>query len=130
MDKIVEKYANTKSLSPVLVQFLADSEHKRLFPRVLQSELARIHSRSQNLEDCEITIYDEALSRLADQEDPNKEGFSPGLLELFATEVLRCPLDDFGTGTQKFILSNKVLLANVRRGGKLEIPQVRRSLPN
>ena len=82
---LVEKYAGTTVLNPIVLELLKTTEHFRLLYDVFEHYLALIKSRSQAFEDGHITVYDKALLRLSRN---GNDVYNLGALELYLDEVV------------------------------------------
>ncbi|PGH10853.1 hypothetical protein AJ79_05213 [Helicocarpus griseus UAMH5409] len=83
--KLADKYTKLDTVKPILSEFLKDTSLFNLLTIVFEHHLSMIKSRSQKLEDGEITIYDKALLKLTSN---GTETYNLGALELFIDEVM------------------------------------------
>lgn len=109
VDELVRKYSTPQAPSPVLLEMLNQPENYSILVGALRRQTALARCRSQEFEDCQVTVYDKALLALSNY------GESPadlGALELYLTEFLGVvPISPVADG--KEIAAKHVNLQNV-----------------
>ena len=83
--RVVVKHVRRETPAPAIALILADEKKTLLITQLLEAHVALVNSRSLNLADSQITLYDQALLNLTvNRQDLN---FIP-TLSLFAEEIL------------------------------------------
>lgn len=85
VDELVHKYQTIDHPSPVMLEILNDPDGYSILVGALRRQISLAKCRSQDFEDCQVTIYDRVLLVLSNY------GESPtdlGALELYLTEFL------------------------------------------
>ncbi|EAA64222.1 hypothetical protein AN2178.2 [Aspergillus nidulans FGSC A4] len=85
VDDLVRRYRRRSSPSSVLLEILNDPEYYAVIVGALRRQASLSKCRSQEFEDCQVTIYDRALLILSNY---GESATDPGALELYITEFL------------------------------------------
>lgn len=85
IDDLVDKYKKVKDPHPVLYELLKSPEESSMLLEVLERHISLLKSRSQDLDDCQITVYDEALLILTKN---GRDLSYTGALELYIKEFV------------------------------------------
>ncbi|KAL4780643.1 major facilitator superfamily domain-containing protein [Aspergillus varians] len=85
VDDLVRRYRRANDPSPVMLEIVNDPESYSILVGALRRQISLAKCRSQEFEDCQITIYDRALLLLSDY---GESATDPGALELYLTEFL------------------------------------------
>ncbi|EEH06807.1 conserved hypothetical protein [Histoplasma capsulatum G186AR] len=82
---VAEKYGDASSVKPMLSEFVKNSDLFRLLYEVLEHHVSLVKTRSQALEDGQITIYDKALLKLSEK---GAGTCYMGAIQLFLEEIM------------------------------------------
>lgn len=85
VDDLVRRYRRRSNPSSVLLEILNDPEYYAVIVGALRRQASLSKCRSQEFEDCQVTIYDRALLILSNY---GESATDPGALELYITEFL------------------------------------------
>ncbi|KAL5048140.1 hypothetical protein BDW71DRAFT_205684 [Aspergillus fruticulosus] len=85
VDDLVRRYRRPNNPSSVLLEILNDPDSYSIIVCALRRQTALSKCRSQEFEDCQVTIYDRALLILSNY---GESATDPGALELYITEFL------------------------------------------
>ncbi|RDW78655.1 uncharacterized protein DSM5745_05507 [Aspergillus mulundensis] len=85
VDELVRKYRKANAPSAVMLEVFNDADTYSLLVGALRRQVALSKCRSQEFEDCQVTIYDRALLILSNY---GESATDPGALELYLTEFL------------------------------------------
>ncbi|KAL3478591.1 hypothetical protein BJX99DRAFT_256240 [Aspergillus californicus] len=85
VDDLVRKYQRPNDPSPVMLEILNNPDIYSILVAALRRHVSLVKCRSQDFEDCQVTVYDRALLNLSKQGDSATD---PGALELYLMEFL------------------------------------------
>lgn len=107
IDNLVDKYKKIKEPQyPALCELLKNPEESSLLLEILERHIHLLKSRSQDLDDCQITVYDEALLILTNN---GRDLSYAGALELYVKEYM-CIKDKGTVEEMKLVLDKHVAL--------------------
>ncbi|KAL4909320.1 hypothetical protein BDW74DRAFT_174524 [Aspergillus multicolor] len=109
VDDLVRKYRKANGPSAVMLEVFNDADTYSLLVGALRRQVALSKCRSQEFEDCQVTIYDRALLILSNY---GESATDPGALKLYLTEFLGIvPIASISDGLD--IVSKHVEVQNV-----------------
>ncbi|KAL4867136.1 hypothetical protein BDV12DRAFT_198484 [Aspergillus spectabilis] len=85
VDELIRKYRRPSNPSPVMLEIFNDPPTYSILVAALRRQISLAKCRSQEFEDCQITVYDRALLDLSSFGESVTD---PGALELYLTEFL------------------------------------------
>ncbi|KAL4801113.1 major facilitator superfamily domain-containing protein [Aspergillus venezuelensis] len=109
LDELLRKYRQNDAPSPIMVELFNDHDGYSVILDALRRQISLAKCRSQEFEDCQITVYDRALLILSNY---GQSATDPGALELYLTEYLG--IVPFASLTEdKEVVAKQVQLHNV-----------------
>ncbi|KAL4968437.1 uncharacterized protein BDV14DRAFT_197217 [Aspergillus stella-maris] len=109
LDELLRKYRQNDAPSPIMLELFNDHDSYSVILDALRRQISLAKCRSQEFEDCQITIYDRALLILSNY---GQSATDPGALELYLTEYLG--IVPFASLTNdKEVVAKQVQLQNV-----------------
>ncbi|KAJ0414953.1 hypothetical protein BJY00DRAFT_318353 [Aspergillus carlsbadensis] len=85
VDELIRKYRSADGPSPVMLELINNPDSYSILVNALRRQISLIKCRSQDFEDCQITVYDKTLLILSNHGDRVTD---PSVLEIYLTEFL------------------------------------------